>query len=227
MLCPKCNSEVSDNVKFCSNCGAQLLGIDDAPPSGFSVPQPVNIPSAPIRQKKSFLSRWYVWVFLVVFALGIIGYLNGSDPDSPGAAQPNSSSHPTEVQNISEDLDLSESEFSGTSVSTAVLLVESTLAKNFDNLKVYHEDGVIYVNIWEDGITAAALVAMEGDPDYLRSWDELVDSQIRLSESVYGLVQSLGLTEISVAINVLNDTNTDNVLLTVFNGVVFYDAVND
>ncbi len=227
MFCYKCGNQVSDNSKFCDNCGAQLLGVDDAPPAANRPSDPINYtPRIPVN-RKSLFSRWWFWVVSIILILGVLGIWSNSGPDIPGSSKLENPYPATEDRLAQEEIESNKSEFSGVSIDTAIIFIESTLGKNFNNVKVYYDNGIIYVDILEDGIAASVLIALEGDSDYLKSWNDLVDSQIRLADSVCNLAQSLGLKDVSVVVNVLNDMNVDNVLLTVMDGLVIYDAVND
>ncbi|MBO0782165.1 MAG: AIM24 family protein [Ktedonobacteraceae bacterium] len=48
MICPRCNSQVADGVKFCGSCGATLQGTPPPPPRGYPPPpQQGGYPSSP------------------------------------------------------------------------------------------------------------------------------------------------------------------------------------
>ena len=70
------------------------------------------------------------------------------------------------------------------------------------------------------------MLAASGNEECLESWQELIDSQKSFCKSIYELVVAMNLPDVSVSVNILNDTNTENVLLTTLNGVVLYDSVN-
>ena len=231
MFCYKCGHQVADDAKFCGNCGTQLLGIDDAPPVVARNIEPMAWVSPKQAKSKKLFSRWWFWAIVIVAALAVIANSDNSDTGTSSPSQLNNTVQPTEgrFSNIETAPARTESsaEPANVSVDSAIVLIENTLDDNFENFEVYYENGIIFVNVWQDGIAGAAMVASSGDQEFLASWDDLISSQIRLSNSLDDLVEALGLTDVSVAINVLNDMNTENVLLTVMNGIVFYDAVND
>ena len=106
-------------------------------------------------------------------------------------------------------------------------LVEAVVSQNFDNYDVDYDDSGITINIWEDGIAAGATMAAYGDETMQESWNELSDNMEGLCSSVSDSIEAFGIEGIPVMINVVNDANHDNVLLSVLNGVVIYDAVQD
>lgn len=55
MVCHKCGNHISDNAKFCENCGAQLLGIDDAPPTIAKKIEPMEW--SPPKRKSGILRK--------------------------------------------------------------------------------------------------------------------------------------------------------------------------
>ena len=85
---------------------------------------------------------------------------------------------------------------------------------------------MINVNIWGDGVAAGSTYAKLGNSSALDSCNNLVDSTVTLNKSFMDLAQAGGRDDLIVIVNVLNDLDTSKTLLTVANGVVFYDAVN-
>lgn len=89
MLCSKCGSLNDDYAKFCNNCGAQLLGIDDAPPvSGEPIlsSEPAanvgNYRDIKLKQKKPIYKRVWFWilaVFLILYFVGLTSDDSRSD----------------------------------------------------------------------------------------------------------------------------------------------------
>ena len=72
-----------------------------------------------------------------------------------------------------------------------------------------------------------ALLASQGNEQCKSAWDEMVENIKGLCDSICEFVDTLGLDDVYVVVNILNDGNTENVLLTVMEGSVIYDSVND
>ena len=111
---------------------------------------------------------------------------------------------------------------------TARKLIVSILKENMqngfgDNCNVeYNEELDSYVvSAWNDGL---AEYAMFGED--LTEWNNLIDSLKSTSESLLTSIRQLD-PDANITLNVLNDLNTDNVILTVYNGAVVYNARND
>lgn len=101
--------------------------------------------------------------------------------------------------------------------------LELALAENIQNYKIsYDPEANLYnIMVWQDGISVGAVLAANGNRE---EWDNMKNS-IASTCSVF----QESIAEISpgshVSINVLNDANTDNTLLTILDGVVVYDSV--
>jgi hypothetical protein len=131
----------------------------------------------------------------------------------------------------SEEVSVEETSTEGTSASVDYDALESILKPVFDTnypdcYTLEIADGIVTINVWQDGIAAAAVYAAAGEQTTLESWNTLVESMCSLSESVCSAAEAAGYENISCMLSVLNDQNMDNTLLTVVNGIVIYDAVN-
>lgn len=134
--------------------------------------------------------------------------------EAPTTEASTAETYPDADSASSEDLDV------------AVLLIESVMKDSFKNYEVYHESGVIIINVWDDGIAAGAILAADGDEECVSAWNDLVENQKEFCLSVCDFVDTLGLDGTTVMINVLNDENKENTLLSIADGVVVYDYVN-
>lgn len=112
------------------------------------------------------------------------------------------------------------------SMDDVLQVIESTLKDNFSNVELLYEDQIITINLFEDGLSTAAVLAAAGSNEYCDSWNQLVESQQKLSSTIYENVSSIGFSDVAVVLNILNDLDKDKVLLTTMNGIVLYDAVN-
>ena len=106
-------------------------------------------------------------------------------------------------------------------------ITEQILAKAYGENNYYTEwnNNTYIVNVWAKGVAVGAVYAKLGNEECLNSWTKLVDATCSTSTTLKETALTNGLN-IDVQINILNDTNLDNVLLTVLNGEVLYDAVN-
>jgi hypothetical protein len=131
----------------------------------------------------------------------------------------------------SEEASIEETSIEESSEPVDYDALESILKPVFDTNYPDHysleiADGIATINVWQDGIAAAAVYAAAGEQTTLESWNTLVESMCSLSESVCSAAEAAGYENISCMLSVLNDQNMDNTLLTVVNGIVIYDAVN-
>ncbi len=224
MKCSKCGQEIDVPGKFCPHCGA-----------------PIDEPAQPQKKqrkaKKPFYKRWWFWAIVVILLLASCGGTSDSTEKAAPATEAATTAAPTEASTgssdtatIAEEAPVTEiatpSTSSSAEIDVAVGLIESVLKENFENYTISHDDSIITVNVWEDGIAMGAVLAAAGNEQYKTSWDELVENQKGLCKSMCDFVDTLGLDDVMVMVNVLNDGNKDNVLLSIAEGIVIYDSVN-
>ncbi|MEG1523984.1 MAG: zinc ribbon domain-containing protein [Clostridia bacterium] len=96
-----------------------------------------------------------------------------------------------------------------------------------DNCSIeYNEESTVYdIRLWADGIVQGAIQANGGDKQAKDNWDTVRTSLCAVCSATKDYVVQSGDNSSNVAIAVMNDANKDNVLLSIVNGVVVYDAV--
>lgn len=88
-------------------------------------------------------------------------------------------------------------------------------------------EGYVYtVSVWQDGLAACAMLAEQGVPTAVEQWGEIVDTTAEASNSLQELLSISGYGDYMVQIEVLNDQNHENTLLTVLLGMVSYNCVS-
>lgn len=95
-----------------------------------------------------------------------------------------------------------------------------------DNCEISVEGYVYTVSVWQDGLAQTAMLAQAGDQDAAEAWDEIMYSTMKASESLQELLTTSGYGDYMAQIQVLNDQNHENTLLTVFLGLVSYNCVS-
>lgn len=226
MYCKNCGKEIKPGAKFCQECGAQVSDSIQTQAGPDIVSE-----TKPKKSKKPFYKRWWFWVIAVILVLGSCGGMSDSSKDTTPVPEATSTVSANEKAAVEKESTKIETAAPATSssedIDTAVNLIESVLKEHYNNYTISHEDRIITINIWEDGIAVGALLASQGNEECKESWDEMVENVKVFSDSVCEFVDSLGLDDVTVVINLLNDSNTENVLLTVMEGIVIYDSVND
>lgn len=225
MYCKNCGKEIGPGAKFCQECGSPVQE-PVQPQVGPEVIPEVK----PKKVKKPFYKRWWFWVIVVILVLGSCGGMSDSTKDAHTVTEPAPTAAITEKPSIEKkklEIETTSPAISSSSdIDTAVVLIESVLKENFDNYSISHEDRIITINVWDDGIALGALIAANGNEEFRSSWAEMAENQKHFCETICEFVDTLGLDDVVVVVNVLNDGNTDNVLLSVMEGVVIYDSVN-
>ena len=112
------------------------------------------------------------------------------------------------------------------SLDDAVTVVEAAVKSSYgSDFTLTHDDHSITFGVWRDGVAENALRAQSGDADSMTAWRNLVSSNQSLSSTMSNLLKSAGFQDVSVTVNILNDLNHDNTLLTVTDGAITYNWV--
>jgi hypothetical protein len=109
-----------------------------------------------------------------------------------------------------------------------VTILVSCLNIEYDYSFEFNNDAQAYIfNAWGEGIKDTANLAALEDEDAQTEWEWIYDDLLRWGKTLAADVKSFGDTESAVIVNVLNETNQDNILLTIYNGEVTYDVVEN
>ena len=121
---------------------------------------------------------------------------------------------------------VSESQEAG-SYSVFLASLDSSLRQSYGNNYILSDNGkVLSISIWKNGLATEAEMAISNGGEELDSWSSMRSAIQTLADTIY---QALGQTsdQRHVELNLLNDTNTDNVLLSFYDAECVYDAVED
>ena len=107
-------------------------------------------------------------------------------------------------------------------------LVKTTLDTSFPDCNEISRDGNnVIIKAWQDGVTIEAMAAKTNGGAMLDQWNSMKDNVEYMAQSAYDLLGTSGIKDGHVTVNLLNDQNKENVLLTFLDGVCIYDCVND
>ena len=198
--------------------------------------------------KKAFYKRWWFKVFAVIVVLSALTSNNDSNaPEAPEAPEMAPSTEMVEITDpvviesqrdtgdLEEELEETEASTKPTeeaiegisyTIDDAMALLRLSLKDNYDNYEVYNKDDMIFINVWQDGVALGAMMAAAGDATCKEGWNTMVNSTTNMCDAMHNLVLNCGLDNTQVTVNVVNDTNTELVLLSITDGVVMYDSVN-
>ena len=181
----------------------------------------------PAAKKKPNGRLVAIVAFAVIMAFGsVFGSNNkGNDADAAPTATPEvtATAAPTEAPTAAPEAS-STAEVTTESVAS---LVKLATKDNFDDVDVSVDGDVITVNIKQNGIAAAYTLVAAGDADSKASWDELVQNQVAMCNQLKDSAHDLGRDDIVFIVQVLNDLSPDKTLVSVVDGVVYYNAADD
>lgn len=240
--CPKCGNEYDGN--FCPACGTPASGSN----TSFG-PTPMSA-FAPSRPKKKHGCLIAVLAIIGFFLfVGIISSILGTaSPDTTASSPVTSTEAPSETaanestpiptEGSTSAIDSSTTSVADSNAESGNLslsmeeigpLLDSIISQNFDEDKytLEYDDTGITLSLWEDGLAVGAALAASGNADAKTAWDDMVDNIIYMSNSITDALETMGIENTVITINILNEENTDNTLLCVMNGVVIYDATKE
>ena len=112
-----------------------------------------------------------------------------------------------------------------TSYDSFVAGLKETLQTSYGDHYTVEADGkTLTIDIWQDGVAKEAQYVIDGSSDSTTAWADLKDSLQNLSMTCFQQANSAS-PERHVVLNVLNDQNTDHVLLSYLDGTCVYDVV--
>lgn len=232
MKCTKCGHEFEG--KFCPECGTPV----EAAASNSAEMTPLN------GKKPKKKNHGCLIAIVVVVIMGIIGAgMSSEDSASSSSASSSvetpaptvaSTSAPTEEPTSAPTMEaesLPESDTNGDeplmSMDMTAAVIEALVSQNFENYKIDYDDSGITLSLWQDGLAAGSVLAAAGNQESVDSWNNIKESLITFCDSVSESMEAAGHGDATIMINVLNDQNTDNILLSALNGVIIYDVVNE
>lgn len=104
--------------------------------------------------------------------------------------------------------------------------IEESLSGFGEDYEISMNGYVYTVNVWQDGLAEIAILANAGNKNAIDEWEKITYTTMKASESLQELLSISGYGEYMVQIQVLNDQNHDNTMLTVFLGLVAYNCVS-
>lgn len=113
------------------------------------------------------------------------------------------------------------------SMDMTAAVIEALVSQNFENYTIDYDESGITLSLWQDGLAVGSVLAAAGNQESIDSWNSIKENLVSFSDSVSETMETAGHGDATLMINILNDQNTDLVLLSALNGVIVYDAVNE
>lgn len=111
------------------------------------------------------------------------------------------------------------------SIEAIAEVIKDSLEKN-EGYTVTVDKNTIIASIYSKGLADSIITLKKiGADENYEDWRDVKDSFINIERKMQDVCESYNRYDIDTMVNVLNDKNTDNVLLSVFNGTVIYDAM--
>ncbi len=95
------------------------------------------------------------------------------------------------------------------------------------NFRIEQGDQMIRVFLWQEGIVSDLVSVVGGDKQAATDYEDFKEIMREFAQQQYDILQQSGLSGYHISLNMLNDTNREDVLLTYLDGEEVYDAVQD
>ncbi|MBD5151194.1 MAG: hypothetical protein HDT16_01565 [Oscillibacter sp.] len=176
-------------------------------------------------------------LLVILMTASLYGCGNSTDsPSTPSDPVDNTQQSNTEDIPQESALDQGESEPDETTepITEASLddlcdIIELVSEGNYEDFDVFNDgENTITMNIRQDGLAAELALAMDANDESVKQlWETLKESMIDVCNSTCDLIDTAGREDVSFLLNILNDTNHENVLLSITEGVVIYDVMEE
>lgn len=97
----------------------------------------------------------------------------------------------------------------------------------YNYYKCYWDGDVLTIALAMDGLFQSAKYAKGGNQSCYNSWTTISESYSEFTATLRKYAVDNGLDNAHVALNIMNDTNKDMTLFSVYDGVVTYNFVTD
>lgn len=197
------------------------------------VPDPVEAEPKPQKNFASYVP--FIVIGIVVLLVISIIVPDKEDDSTTAVVSENIPSEaeetdPAETEATQEETQSDDSELSEeAAVSIFCALLHDKAQEGYgDNYKIEKdtENRLIILSVWTPGLTFSSALA-NLDEQQKKDYNELKESTVTASKSIKDEMDECGLNNWHITINVLNDLNTDNVIIATFDGTLFYDAFDN
>lgn len=118
------------------------------------------------------------------------------------------------------------------SIEDMIAMIESNLTQHFgeDNYTIScdYDYNIITLDVWKEGVaTELAVIKLSGGNAANEDWMYVKNSFVKLAESICNLMQACGHEDFTLVLNIRNDINHENGLLSIFNTTIIYDALEE
>ena len=112
-------------------------------------------------------------------------------------------------------------------VDDCMAMGEAVLNIDFkDTHTVSRSGNDVYFSFWHDDVAREVYEAAQGNAAYLETYGQMISGLQAMSKTLTGFFTDAGLDNINVYTVVLNDLNTDSILVVYEDGKLEYDVVN-
>ena len=218
MYCSKCGTEISANARFCTECGTAVE---------ISNKNQAVQPEKRKKKKKGCFARLVSGFFGAVAIMALLLALIPSDSSKPTtSAKKASSAKPTATVSATAT---PKAEPQTTITAEQIEFIKNTLKEalsQYSYSEVSGDQTGFTITVASDGLAEAIAITKEHPTqEYKAIWEENKQILLESYEKTYSILETAGMKDPSLMLNVVNDLNHDYILLSIINHQVVYDAL--
>lgn len=117
-------------------------------------------------------------------------------------------------------------------VETMLAMIESDLIQAFgkDNYTIScdYDNKIVTLDVWKEGVAAElTLIKLQGGDASDENWMFVKNSFVNVAKSICELIDNCGHEDFTLLLNIRNDANLENGLLSIFNTTIIYDVMEE
>ena len=224
-VCPECKRTAANDSNFCSFCGSKVAPLVAEKPQYTTLHSSpsVVLPSKRKNKTKNILALvlGLCFPFFVVCVIcAVVAIYSSNKPSSSiVTSRPESSS--------SSSLSSSSSSYNISDIDALIKIKAEANGLNIVETEYVYSTKTYIVSVMpEDGFAkAAALVPT--NPGLAKNWQYMKENTADCCLTFKNLFKNNGFEKVGVRIDILNDENPNNRLLTFYNGKCTYDCTEE
>lgn len=177
-------------------------------------------------------------LLVILMAVSLYGCGNSSGDTPSTSSDPVENTHQNNAEDVSQESALPQDELkpeetiepsAEVSLDDLCDLIKNISEGNYESFDVFNDgENVITMNIWQDGLAVTLWQAMdENDESIKELWGTLKETMVDVCNATCELIDTAGRKDVTFLLNMLNDLNHENVLLSITDGIVIYDIMED
>lgn len=175
------------------------------------------------KKKPGCFGKMIRFICLFFIFAAIFGVANNSDKDTPKPTDQQTTEFKPETTAAPTDAPTSKPTFDP---ETAKTILGAMLSESYSYHSISGDETGFVINVSAEGLGQALYLTKQSqNADLLKTWEATKQTFVYLYGNVQDFLKTSGMEKPILMMNVLNDQNHDDIVLSVYENVVIYDAI--